>query len=315
MKKKFGALFSAAGIAMSLFVSQPQPAGAVVSDWYVGPNTHSAGGSCADPDFTTTGANDNLQVQLAVNGAASGDTVHLCAGTYYFTNEVDITIPLTLVGAGVNLTIIDGQDTTRLFNATENLSISYMWMHSANNSGMFTCFGGGYEDGGAVCAEETLVLTHTLFQDNYADDWGGAVAAGELQISNSTFLENSARNHGGAVVTEDLGGAESVIQSSLFDGNRAGDIGGAIFTSSNDLLTVSGSRFISNEAVEYGGAIFSHTLSIPQTRGNVFRKNVAGREGGAIGVFGMNRQAKRLKTLNRFMMNRGGLYSKDLYIR
>jgi hypothetical protein len=47
---------------------------------------------------------DNIETAIA--GAAAGDTIQLAAGTYTVTDDIDITQPINVVGAGVGVTII-----------------------------------------------------------------------------------------------------------------------------------------------------------------------------------------------------------------
>jgi predicted outer membrane repeat protein len=304
----------------------------------VGPNVHTVGGSCADPDFRTDGVDDQVQVQAAVDAALAGDTVTICAATYYFSDDVNVGIDLTFTGAGQTLTVIDGQDTTRLINSTADLSIAEMTLQNANSDGMSDCIS-GYEDGGAVCANGLLSLDSTSFLNNYSGDWGGAVAAGEVQVSQSLFRNNETVNDGGAIVTEALGGSESQIVSTTFEQNIAGSDGGAIRTNSGFLeivdslfirnlsrddggavdsgfLVVSDSSFIGNRAAQDGGAVRAQVIYIPDSKGNAFRRNIAGGAGGAVAITGMNRQALQFKRGNRFFSNRSGvLFTKDLFVR
>lgn len=274
------------------------------SSWYVGPNTHVSGGSCEDPDFgSTDGLNDQDEVQAAVDAATAGDTIILCEGTYFFEEQVSIEIDLTFIGAGEEVTVIDGQDTTRLFNSTANLTLESMTLQNANSSAMGDCIE-DYADGGAVCVDGTASLHLTRFLNNSAGEWGGAVAAGEVRISRSEFTGNEADGVGGAVLTEELSGAESVIEASKFSDNLASGDGGAVWTSSLDELAISRSQFIGNQSAGNGGAVHARNLNIARSRRNVFRANVASGLGGALYVVSSSRaDAGRLKRSNRFYQN------------
>ena len=308
------AILSGAALLGAVFAT-PNVTRAGSPTWYVGPNTNVSGGSCEDPDFSTNGSDDHVEVQGAVDAATAGDTIILCEGEYFFTDQVSIEIDLTFIGAGEESTVIDGQDTTRLFNSTANLTLESMTLQNGNSTGMGDCML-TFQDGGAVCANGVVSLRSTLFLNNYSNDWGGAVAAGELRITSSVFTGNESLNFGGAVVTE-LGEAASVIEASVFSGNIASDFsGGAVFTGPNDSLTVSRSQFIGNEADDYGGAVAACNLNVAQSRRNLFRANVAGYLGGALVLFSKWRSdATKLKRANRFYRNQSARRSaSDIFV-
>jgi len=308
------AILSGAALLGAVFAT-PNVTRASSGTWYVGPNTNVSGGSCADPDFSTNESNDDVKVQLAVDGATAGDTIILCEGEYFFTDQVSIVIDLTFIGAGEESTVIDGQDTTRLFNSTANLTLESMTLQNADSSGMNDCIS-SWQDGGAVCANGVASLRSTQFLNNYSDEYGGAVAAGEVRITSSVFTGNEARLEGGAVATEVLVDAASVIEESVFRGNIAPGDGGAVWTGSTDTLTISRSQFIGNEAGDDGGAVWAVKLNVAQSRRNLFRANVAGDLGGALYVYSSRRSdAAKLKRANRFYRNQSAKRSaSDIFV-
>jgi predicted outer membrane repeat protein len=309
------AILSGAALLGAIFAT-PNVTRAGSPTWYVGPNTHDSGGSCEDPDFSPDGVNDQDEVQAAVDAATAGDTIILCEGTFFFEEQVSIGIDLTFIGAGEEGTVIDGQDTTRLFNSTANLTLESMTLQDAKSTGMFNCIG-GWADGGAVCVNGTASLRSTRFLNNYSDEYGGAVAAGEVRITSSVFTGNEAKYDGGAVVTEVLSGAESAIDMSVFSDNIAaeGD-GGAVWTSGSDMLTISRSQFTGNQADDDGGAVAARDLNVARSRGNLFRANVAGDLGGALYVYSNRRSdAAKLKRANRFYRNQSAKRSaSDIFV-
>ena len=309
------AILSGAALLGAVFAT-PNVTRAGSPTWYVGPNTHVSGGSCEDPDFSPDGLNDQDEVQAAVDAATAGDTIILCEGTFFFEDQVSIGIDLTFIGAGEESTVIDGQDTTRLFNSTANLTLESMTLQDANSADMPDCIS-GYEDGGAVCVNGTASLRSTRFLNNYSDDYGGAVAAGEVRIASSVFTGNEAKNYAGAVVTELLSGAESAIDRSVFSDNIAGEgDGGAVWTSPRDVPTISRSQFTGNQADDDGGAVAVFNLNVAQSTRNLFRTNVAGGLGGALYMYSNRRSdAARLKRANRFYRNQSAKRSaSDIFV-
>ena len=314
------AILSGVALLGAVFAT-PNVTRASSETWYVGPNTNVSGGSCEDPDFSTNGSDDHEEVQDAVVAATAGDTIILCEGEYYFTNQVSIEKDLTFIGAGEESTVIDGQDTTRLFNSTANLTLESMTLQNGNSTGMTDCSDLNFRDGGAVCVIGVASLHSTQFLNNYSDEWGGAVAAIEVRITSSVFTGNEAPL-GGAVVTEsfeleeDVASVASVIEASVFSRNIASTDGGAVWTPSNDTLTISRSQFIGNEAGDDGGAVMAGNLNVAQSRRNLFRTNVAGDLGGALYVYSNRRSdAAKLKRANRFYRNQSAKRSaSDIFV-
>ena len=316
------AILSGAALLGAVFAT-PNVTRAASPTWYVGPNTNVSGGSCEDPDFSTNESNDHEEVQDAVDAATAGDTIILCEGDYLFTDQVSIGIDLTFIGAGEESTVIDGQDTTRLFNSTANLTLESMTLQNGNSTGMTDCSDLNFRDGGAVCVIGVASLHSTQFLNNYSDEWGGAVAAIEVRITSSVFTGNEAIQIGGAVVTEsfalveeDVASVASVIEASVFSGNIASTDGGAVWTPSEDTLTISRSQFIGNEAGDDGGAVMAGNLNVAQSRRNLFRANVAGDLGGALYVYSNRRSdAAKLKRANRFYRNQSAKRSaSDIFV-
>jgi hypothetical protein len=229
------------------------------------------------------GVDDDVQVQSAFDAAADGDTVHFCAGTFYFAHEVVWSVGdgVNVEGDGVAATILDGQDETRLFNSKGNLAIASMTIQNGNSDSEQTCMD-SYYDGGAVCVDGVLTLHTSLFQHNVSGEWAGAAAAGEVHIFDSVFRDNHAYlesfSYGGAIATEGSN-AHSTVSSSEFDGNGNYGRGGAIYATGRDTLSVAGSRFSNNVASDYGGAIYASSLNLELT---TFTNNHAGNSGGAV---------------------------------
>ena len=296
-----------AGVLMFSTFATAAPTRAIATRWYVGSATHISGGSCSDPDFTVDGTADNVQVQAAADAALSGDIIVLCSGSFFFDDQVLLVEELYIIGAGIEETVISGQDTTRLFDSNSDLLLRDMTLEHGDSSGQNTCFA-VYEDGGAVCGEQTLTLLNTAFQFNTTGEWGGAVAAGEVHISNSQFTDNFAGDApGGAVATEVVSGAVSTIVGSTFVGNVGGS-GGALSFSGNDNPKVTNNDFVENIASSNGGAIDAVHVDVKSFNRNLFKKNVAALRGGAVwlGSSTMRRSVARFKMVNRFVLNSAG---------
>jgi hypothetical protein len=83
---------------------------------------------------------DGMSIQAAISAASSGDTINVAAGTYE-EDQITIDHSLTLVGAGVGETIIDGQDASLTdtglirITADADVSVSNLTLQNAGGTG------------------------------------------------------------------------------------------------------------------------------------------------------------------------------------
>ncbi|MGZ6314695.1 MAG: right-handed parallel beta-helix repeat-containing protein, partial [Candidatus Limnocylindrales bacterium] len=233
--------FAVAAIALLLAGILPGSVLAVGSTWYVSSGTHVSGGSCVDPDY-----ND---IQLAVDNAStlSGDTVHVCAGTYNLSADISIAgKALTFVGAGAATTTINGASGVGIFWTGSAITVEDLTLQNGNP---------GIHGGGAILAGSGAVtVLRAVFNGNVAPSGGAIVAPNSIvSVSDSTFHANTATNDGGAIVAGTL-----TVTNSTFDANSAHD-NGAIEANT---LTVSNSTFVDNSATGIGAAVSSNAGSI-----------------------------------------------------
>ena len=121
-----------------------------------------------------------------------------------------------------------------------------------------------------------LIVEDSVFTDNSAGRSGGAIDnLGSAQVSGSQFFGNEAES-GAAVFVLDDGDIE--ISDSQFEGNAAGDNGGALVN--RGVAAISASVFTDNTARLFGGAIANHgELEIIDSQ---FREHVVSADGGAL---------------------------------
>ena len=154
----------------------------------------------------------------------------------------------------------------------------------------------GISQGGAIRNQGTIsTITDSVFDSNVAGN-GGAINNGTWGsvvegIYQTKFINNTAvvgpAQQGGAIVNA---GHIGIIDGAVFESNRAGKIGGAIANvtpqnSGGDLaeVNIANSTFNGNVAGESGGAIYSATGgAVTLSGGNTFTGNKAGKNGGAI---------------------------------
>jgi len=117
----------------------------------------------------------------------------------------------------------------------------------------------------------------TGFGTAYGAD-AAIVHDGDYLFMQSVHLHGNAGGDGAGILAE----GDVDVESSLFEGNVATGLGGAIWASSS-FLYLDGCRFIGNEAAD-GGAIYVQDSSTLDLRDNVFFDQIALSDGGAVGA-------------------------------
>jgi predicted outer membrane repeat protein len=263
--------------------------GAAASVSAVDPVTHwvaqdgdevGTGTSCEDPGYV---GDTHAVVIEAIEAAATGDTVHICAGTYLFgaSGSVDIADDVTIEGDGPSQTILDGDGDWYLMSigGAEDIVIKDLAVvngYDDYGAGIYidgssflidnVRFDGnhaGTDGGGGLYADESNgVVTDSVFHEN-GSEWGGAIVVddSDVEIQNSTFTENYtdhesdyAPDYGGAAIY--LYGGTLIVEGSLFRDNETdpGSAGAAIHVYAGS-LAVDDSDFIGNRAFQ-GAAIY-----------------------------------------------------------
>ncbi|MDO5851330.1 MAG: hypothetical protein Q4Q23_02460 [Methanobacteriaceae archaeon] len=132
-------------------------------------------------------------------------------------------------------------------------------------------------DGGAIYNDEgIIIITNSIFKNNYALNRGGAISNddGNITITYSKFLNNQADIDGACI--ENDGFME--VRTSTFSNNKAQSRAGSI--ENNEIMNIAKCVFINNTASYRGGAITNwDTLTISESN---FINNNATNEGGAI---------------------------------
>jgi predicted outer membrane repeat protein len=304
MSKRLITLLTSALLIGGLFVGAPGPVLAVADSMnvYIGFNSSTSGGSCADPDYTVDGSDDSTAIDGAANDTAAGGTLHFCPGTY----DVNATIVLTgkditLSGASATTTILDGRAT---WTSGAYVSGGVQILYSGDDVVIHNLtFRHGFATSGGAIEAYTATVTSSIFTNNRADSEGGAISASFATVTSSTFTNNRA-TFGGAISGYDT----ATVTSSTFMKNSAESSGGAVITFNG---IIARSRFTRNTAGEHGGAVAlwdQNSDDLQQVRGNTFRGNTAS-AGGAITLRSCETtytrsQVRSVERANRFSGNR-----------
>src|SRR5262245_51198396 len=195
-------------------------------------NLDSGAGSLRDT-IAQAKSGDTIVFASSVNG----QTITLTSG------QLAIKKSLSIQGPGAGLLAISGNDTSRVFDITNNQAVSL--------SGL-TISHGKADHGGAILDEvgASLTLDGVTLSDNHADGGlgGGAIfndAHASLSITGSLLTNNSASTEVN------------------FNKGRGGGGGGAILNANGAYLSVTGSTLSDNEAVtregfdNFGGALYN----------------------------------------------------------
>ena len=167
------------------------------------------------------------------NALPGSDTVTLPPGLYVLTRgsgdnnanrgDLDITGDLTLIGAGADTTVVDGNLLDRVFHViSATVQISGLTIQHGNSSSFS---GGGLRNAGG-----TLTLADSAVVNNSAGvSGGGTYNTGVLTLTHSSVLSNTAEVAGGGI--RNAGGTVGLVNVTV-SGNTAKTAGGGIRTSS-----------------------------------------------------------------------------------
>jgi hypothetical protein len=231
---------------------------------------------------------DHATIQAAVDDAAC-DTINLGAGTFY--ESVTINRTVTILGQGVDLTIVDGNAAGSVFSIGGGAVVTLTHMTITNGSassggGIAASAGSGeqtevhvlrckiagnsatYSGGGVYLYSDlggstTVYLIDTTVEGNTAtrgggirSGWGGRMGSftySRVYVTNSTLRNNVGSDYGGGICN--IGYSAVYITNSTISGNSA-SYGGGIFNGAGG-VTITYSTLSANSAGEEGGGIFN----------------------------------------------------------
>jgi hypothetical protein len=244
------------------------------------------------------------------NGTGADDTITLEAGTYLLTavdNETDgpnglpsITSPLTIRGAGADMSIIERADSAARFRILHVSAAGTLTLEGLTMKGGFLAFdvnGAPALGGGGLFNVGTLTISHSAITDNLVDegDGGGLVNAGTMTITDSTISGNHVAGDfgdGGGLVNA----GTMTISDSTISGNDAGSgsLGGI---DNRGLLTITNSTVTRNLADIIGGIGNDGTLTL---------MNSSIDRNGAVAIGGIDNRGTLTITNSTVASNGGG---------
>ena len=196
-------------------------------------------------------------------------------GSTYNENKIAISKSMTIIGAGNDKTIINGNYKGVIMKISSNVKVTISGIRFYKGKASY---------GGAIHNSGSLTVSSSKFLYNYSPDYGGAIYnGGYLKADHVTFLGNSALN--GAGITNDQGSTMS-ITNTVFSSNKVTGKGsgagyGAAFMNMGTAYITS-DNFYSNTGFE-GAAVFNKGRLIAKWCN--FKYNVAQSTGGALDTY------------------------------
>ncbi len=216
------------------------------------------------------------QLRTLMNAAAPGDTIIIPPGTIVltgapnddanFSGDLDVTKNLTIVGAGAQLTIIDGAGLDRIFQVAAGVTASISGLTMRNgfidplDPALFAPSGGGLLNRGNLTLADVIVANCTAQGGGGIANFGGVVS-----ISGSTVRDNFSTG-----ITANGGGISNfgnmTIDSSTISGNTISPPGGSTQGAgiiNTDTMTITNTT-ISGNATEgsFGGGIYQTPFAL-----------------------------------------------------
>jgi hypothetical protein len=219
-----------------------------------------------EPCCTVKPADD---LQAAIDTAADGATLRLCAGTWVVTETLTIGKPLTLIGAGAGQTILYGADQRRVLAITADVPVTLQALTITRGK---DTAGGGISNAGKLTLIDAALTANTA-TGSTDDDGGGAIwSTNDLTLRNTVVRENTSAGRAGGIRMD--GGTLNLKAGSSIEENTAAAPGGGILCATCTMVLQSGSRLLENTASSGGGlANLSGTVTLKS--GSQVTNNVA----------------------------------------
>lgn len=209
-------------------------------------NTLCIGGICQLCEVCESGCFFGA-VQTAIDAAAPGETIHICAGIY--SGDIVINQSVRLIGAGDGLgagnTVLDGADGGPVVTISPGLSVELQDLRVAD--------GGGENGGGIKNDNATLTLTNCTVTGNTVSGSGGGIFnnEGTVVLNTSAVTGNDAGSCGGGIYNQVNVAATVTLNASSVTGNTSDDIstcGGGIFNEDGGTVNLDNSTVDNNLA-------------------------------------------------------------------
>lgn len=170
---------------------------------------------------------------------------------------------LTILGSGVNLLTINGNNTHRVFNISSGSNVNMSDLTITQGR----IFGNG---GGGVLNNGNLTLTNTVLNANTSNTGSGLSNFGNAIINNSAITNNTGDLGGGLYNNSN---SLTVINSTL-SGNSAASYGGGICNNTGITKIINSTIF--NNSADIGGGIYQLSTGTVSVGNSIIAGNVGG---------------------------------------
>jgi hypothetical protein len=256
-KKSISRIFSVLFVIVFLLAGLPaRPASAGVANYYVAKTGSDAGlNDCTD-------INDPcLTIAYAITQAVSFGTINIAAGTYI--ENLSVAKGLSLKGAGMNLTVLDGGGSGGVLYTNQAISIYDL---TIQNGSYPTGDGGGIAFGNITA---TMTLTRVKVANNSAHHGAGINSIGPLVMTDSVVSGNHGTGVGGGLFLNQTGTAS--LTNVTVSGNESTLYGGGIHQQNGGTLNLTNVTISGNTSGDIGGALSTGSATV-----NILNTTIAG---------------------------------------
>lgn len=244
-------------------------------------NDHPRATPPQDCDVCATGCRF-ASVQAAVDAATAGDTIRLCAGEHASNRSVLIGKNLTLVGAGLAQTHLQGGGFVRVLDVQPGMNVTLRDLSVRGGVERPGNRGGG--GGILVRPNGALTLQRCHVTENSAPSGGGIELreGSALTLIASEVSDNDALTGGGGIQIDE-GATATLKEESRISDNRCKLFGGGINIVAGTLILEGGASVSGNEVSQLGGGISASSHStVTLQAGSQVTRNSAKQGGGGL---------------------------------
>lgn len=254
-------------------------------------------GSTLIPNLSCAKANPCRTIKWAVETVAKGgDTVSVAAGTYH--ERVTVGKNLTIIGAGADKTIVDGDAAGSVFKIQGSVTAQFKRLRIRDGK---ASQGGGVSVSGA----SALSLTNVTLTGNQAESGGGINNYGTLSLSRVVISGNQGTSNSGGGLTNV--GKATLDRTDIY-GNSA--VYGAAIHNTGPLIITNSAIHGNTSGNGYPGIFNSGgALSLTNTTVSGNTSTSPGNQGGAISQSGGSTTLRYVTIAGNTQGHYGAIYS------